>query len=369
MRLFFSLKVAAVVFFGPVFTAGLQAALPERAQLRVEVAYTRSVNVKARLGPDNYEKTRMTFSLKGTLATLADVVPPQEPETLPQYQYVLSQTEMIASARLDAEVTIDRGGDDRPVRTVHSYSGSRVNLEDLRLDVRSAYPVSPDAVMADLSFDVEMRGSSTGLPAGLDAESAVCAVRNSPLSNGGDSEPLRSPVKFLLLPVAGPRPAETGPAGALAGRTYDMVYSLSWGGAGLISHGAPSQNWVGAKTSKGFQDLPVVTLDESKTWRDEQGEVTDTLRVSITPERMTLKAVELAAGMDEAAKDRHVGELLREAKKLLGAVKDAEKGREILLKHLAKKLPELSDEDREWIVTDAVAALHDKKVLRYEGDE
>ncbi len=337
-------------------------ALPERAQLHVELTYTRTANLKTVLGPDNHEVTSLNFTLTSKFDTLADVIPPDDNAKWPGYAFVPSQTEIHTAASLQAYTQVDRGPGDRPARTTHSYSGTTARIEDLT--VKSAYPVTPDALIADLTLRVEMSGTSTGVPGGLSANASVSALSYSPLTESGGNEPLHCNAKFILLPIAGPRPKPDGPLGETIARAYDLTHALSWGGATVPSQGAPSQNWIGAKTTKGPDGLPALTLKETKTWTDANGEATDTLTVLITSVPMTLKAAELPPAMDENAVATYVKDIVANAKKILGSTKDAAKAYTIVLAHLEQKFPDLSPGDREWIASEAITALLEKKILK-----
>lgn len=343
--------------------APLAQALPERTQLHVEVKYTRTAKLKSRLGPDNYERTDLRFELTAQFDTLVNVIAPQNFETWPRYSQVQSNNTVASSASLTASVEMDRPAGGAPKRTDYRYQGTGVQTETLQFSLESAYPVSPDQAQASIEFELPMSGQATGLPPGLDPHTAVTAVRYSPLRSDGNR--VLCPVNFRLLPPAGPRPKDDGLVGGIVGRAYDLAFTLAWGGAGGASTGAPSLGWIGAKTTQGPDGLPVLTLQEARTWTEEAdgGELRDTLTVTIRPVPITLQAIEVPAGLDDAARDAYVNAIVREARKIIGSIKKSAEAYPLILAHLEAKAPDLWVGDREMIAGNAVGVLEDKGVL------
>jgi hypothetical protein len=354
-----------------LFSSPLAHAWPERTQLQVSVHYTRTVDWKIRLGPDNHEHTQSTFTLTNDFATLADVLPPSEDETWPLYALVPSRAPIAVSARYSAETRVAHGPDGQPQLTRHTYDSQRLHDDTLRLETRHAAPVAPRALTVDFALQIPVQGQSSGLPPGVQAEDAACAAPFSPLRRNPDGE-LACDVQFILLPPAGPRPPERDDLERITARAYDLTHALSWTTAAIPSQGAPSQNWIGLKITKGHDGLPVLALEETKKWPDPQGEVTDTLKVTVRPVPITITARELPAGTDElyeAAKQKLIADTVRAARSIIGKTQKASEAYVKILAHLSEKQPDLLESDREWIAGEVVAELINKRIVKDRSDD
>jgi hypothetical protein len=365
--------LAQALFFSAVAlsTALPASAWPERTQLQVSLHYTRTVDWKIRLGPDNHEHTQSTFTLVNDFATLADVLPPGEDETWPLYAMIPSRGVIALDARYTAKTEVKRGPDGQPQLTQHAYGAKTIVEDSLRLHTRHAAPVTLRSLAADFSFETLFQGQSTGLVPGVSANDAVCAVPFSPLRQhpeGGVS----CDAQFILLPPAGPRPPERNDLERVVARAYDLTHALSWVTAGIPSEGAPSQNWVGLKITKGHDGLPVLTLEETKKWPDPQGEVIDTLKITIRPAAITITAIEPPAGageMEEAAKQKIIADTVRAARSIIGKTQKAGEAYVKILAHLTEKQPDLLESDREWIAGEVVAELINKRIVKDGSDD
>ncbi len=271
------------------FTTLSASAAEKFQQLRVTVSYTRDAKILRRLGPDNFERGKLHFTLNSTFEVLAQEAEPGGEPGTPEGEskwITLLPTPSVGQptgqASLTSELTVDKPLNGQPAKTTANYSG-KFTTDSIRFNgLAPAWPFT-DGYEAAIEIDLPLTGTSTGVAPGLPANGGV-SITDAPVTCDGDTD-LRCRTEFKIFSIPGPAPSNHDAA------RLHQIKSLQVPMADVYASTAPKPVWVGAKTEKLPNGTWRFTYDGKITWpMGEGGETTDTLKVTIEPVKRTLPA-------------------------------------------------------------------------------
>jgi hypothetical protein len=253
-------------------------------QLRVSLTYTRDAKILRLLGPENFERGRLTFTLSAQQEILAQEGSRDDhpnsawPGLLP----TASVGPATAAARLKSEITVDQPPVSQPARTTADYTGTLAPDTFYFGGMEPAWPFV-DGYDTTLNCDILLKGACTGVAPGLPSNGGV-SITDAPVSYEGEQD-LLCRAEFKIFSAPGPRPADQD-----AARLHE-IKSLNQALSEVYASTAPKSVWVGAKTEKLPDGGWRFSYEGTITWpMGDGGETTDTLKITVTPVSRTLPA-------------------------------------------------------------------------------